>query len=267
MMVLGAAALLLTITPLRADDPIAIRKWDAIPPTAPTNKWDAAAAAGMTLTRGNSETLLMTLGIKALRRGTNHEVLLGAAGTYGENTTEKTVVTSNGDRVKKDETTKTAASASGYGQFNYLLTDRFYTGGRVDLVHDEIADLKYRATVSPLAGYYAIKNPWTKLSFEAGPSGVFEQQGDEANQYAALRVGDRFEHKFAPKARAWQTLDIMPQVDRFSNYLILAEVGAEAALTDRISLRAILQDTYDNEPALGRKNNDIKLITALAYKF
>jgi hypothetical protein len=32
-------------------------------------------------------------------------------------------------------------------------------------------------------------------------------------------------------------------------------------------LRAVLQDTYDNEPALGRKHNDIKLITSIVYKF
>ena len=35
----------------------------------------------------------------------------------------------------------------------------------------------------------------------------------------------------------------------------------------RLNISSILQDTYDNEPAPGRKKNDIKLVTALVYKF
>jgi putative salt-induced outer membrane protein YdiY len=226
---------------------------------AMTNRWEANVAAGLTLTRGNSDTLLTTLAFKALRKATNSEVLLGVTGSYGEATTQRD--------TEDEETRTTAANVQAYAQFNYLFTERFYAGGRVDYVHDAIADLKYRYTVSPLAGYYAVKNPKTKLAFELGPSGVFERQGKEDKQYAALRLGDRFEHKFTPKARLWQSFDVIPQIDRFSNYLLVGELGTEAAITDKVLLRAVLQDTYDNEPALGRKHNDIKLITSIVYKF
>ncbi len=226
---------------------------------AMTNHWDATLGAGLTLTRGNSDTLLTTLTFKAMRKATNNEVLLGAAGSYGTATTR---------RGEQDEETRTtAANFQAYGQFNYLFTERFYSGGRVDYVHDAIADLKYRVTVSPLAGYYAVKNPRTKLAFELGPSGVFERQGEVDNQYAALRFGDRFEHKFTPKAKLWQAFDVIPQIDRFSNYLLIAELGIEAAITEKVLLRGVLQDTYDNEPAIGRKHNDVKLITSIVYKF
>ena len=226
---------------------------------AMTNQWDGTLAAGLTLTRGNSDTLLTTLTFKAVRKSTNSEVLLGAAGSYGEATTDR----GEGD----EETRTTAANASAYAQFNYLFTERIYGGGRVDFVHDAIADLKYRVTVSPLAGYYAVKNPKTKLAFELGPSGVFERQGNVDNQYAALRFGDRFEHKFTPKAKLWQAFDVVPQIDRFSNYLLIAELGIEAGITEKVLLRGVLQDTYDNEPAIGRKHNDVKLITSIVYKF
>ncbi len=228
-----------------------------------TNLWDSSIAVGMTLTRGNSETFLSTATFKAVRKTTNNEVLLGAAGSYGEATTE--VSFPNGS--KRDESKSTAANAAAYAQFNHLFTQRIYGGGRVDFVHDAIADLKYRVTVSPLAGYYAIKTPAAKLSFEFGPSGVFERQGKEDNQYAALRFGDRFEYKFNPKSKVWQSFDYIPQVDRWGNYLLVAEVGGEAAFTQQFSLRAVLQDTYDNEPANNRKKNDLKFITSLVYKF
>lgn len=222
----------------------------------------------MTLTRGNSETFLSTLAFKAVRKTTNNEVLLGASGSYGESTTEETFLKNDGTKGQRDTSKRTVANASAYAQYNYLFTDRIYGGGRVDFVHDSVADLSYRVTVSPLAGYYVIKNPKAKLSFEFGPSGVFErQEGTNSSQYAALRLGDRFEYKFNPKSKVWQSFDVIPQVDRFSNYLLVTEIGGEAAFTQQFSLRAVLQDTYDNEPAEGRKKNDLKFITSLVYKF
>jgi putative salt-induced outer membrane protein YdiY len=58
-------------------------------------------------------------------------------------------------------------------------------------------------------------------------------------------------------------------VDKFDNYIINAEIGVEADLTQdkKLSLRAYLQDTYNSIPAPGHKKNDAKLIAAIAYKF
>lgn len=223
---------------------------------ADTNKWESSAAAGLSLTRGNSETLLATLDLKSTRKTPTDEIILGATAAYGENKNQVT-----------DKTDKTAESLAALAQYNHTINERWYAGLRADFLHDELADLKYRFTISPLIGYYAIKETDTTLKFEAGPSGVFERQGDEDNQYAALRLAERFEHKFNPKAKLWQSLEYIPQVDRFHNYLLIAEVGAEAALTERFSLRGVIQDYYDNEPAAGRKRNDLKLITSLVYKF
>lgn len=44
-------------------------------------------------------------------------------------------------------------------------------------------------------------------------------------------------------------------------------MGVEADLTKKMSLRVTLQDIYDNEPAAGRKRNDIRLVSGVAYKF
>jgi putative salt-induced outer membrane protein YdiY len=230
---------------------------------ANTNQWETSAAAGLTLTRGNSQTLLGNLSLNSSRKWPRDEVLLGASGTYGEQTVERTEP--NGTERERDETT--TANAQAFGQYNHLFTDEFYGGVRLAVVHDRIADVDYRVTLSPLVGYYVIKNPKTQLAFEAGPSFVLEKQGDDTDEYIALRFAERFEHKFSDKAKMWQTLEYMPQIDRWGNYIINFEIGAEASLTEKLSLRGVLQDTYDNEPAPGRKNNDVKLITALVYKF
>ena len=79
---------------------------------ANTNQWETSAAAGLTLTRGNSETLLGNISLNSSRKWPVDEVLLGASGTYGEQKIDST-----------DKTETTAASAEGFGQYNHLFNE------------------------------------------------------------------------------------------------------------------------------------------------
>jgi putative salt-induced outer membrane protein YdiY len=81
------------------------------------------------------------------------------------------------------------------------------------------------------------------------------------------RFAERFDHKLNERATLWQTLEFLPQVDRWGNFIINAEIGIETAITKSLSQRTFVQDTYDNEPAAGRRKNDVKLVAAIAYKF
>lgn len=220
-------------------------------PTAETQpKWDTSAALGFTLTRGNSDTLLFTGNIVTGKKWDQNEASLGADATYGEN---------DGD--------KNAESLHGFAQYNRLFTDRAYGYLRVDGLHDAVADIEYRFTLSPGLGYYFIKKENTKLSGEVGPAFIYEKQGDDTTGYFTLRLAERFDHKLNDRVKIWQSLEILPQVDDFDNYIVNAEVGIESSLTKKLSLRAYVQDSYDNQPAPDRKKNDLKLVTALAYKF
>ena len=82
-----------------------------------------------------------------------------------------------------------------------------------------------------------------------------------------MPIGEKFEHKFNDKTRVWQTLELLPQVTDFSNYIVTFEVGLETALTDKISLRLTIRDIYDSDPAPGRKENDFRFVTGVAVKF
>jgi putative salt-induced outer membrane protein YdiY len=156
--------------------------------------------------------------------------------------------------------------ARGTFQYNRLLGDTdSYFFGKADLLHDSVADVEYRLSLSP--GYYFTKNEKTKLSAEIGPGYIFEKVGSLEDDYLTLRVGERFEYKINDRARLWQSVEFMPQVDEFSNYLLVAEIGVESDLTEKMSLRVSLQDNYDNQPAAGRKSNDLRLVTGIGYKF
>jgi putative salt-induced outer membrane protein YdiY len=221
------------------------------PPPA-VKPWQTTAAVGLTLTRGNSETLLATLSLESKRDWDHNQAIFGVAGGYGE-----------------DKSIKNTEFLNGFGQYNRLFSDRFYAGMRVDATYDGIAGLDYRVRVTPLAGYYLIKTTNTLLSVEAGPSAVFEKQRDQSEDtYLGVRFGERFEQKLSAAARLWETVDYVPQVDKWAqNYVVTFETGVDTAINKHWSLRVLFQDIYTSDPAAGRERNDLRLVAGTAYKF
>lgn len=213
--------------------------------------WASSANAGLTLTRGNSDTLLFTVKLLTDKKTPVNEYNFDADGAYGDN-----------------NSVKSAETLHGFGQWNHLFSDKFYGYVRLEGLHDGIAGVKYRFTLGPGAGYYLIKDTHTTLATEIGGSYVFEKLGDEDTAYETLRFAERFEHKFKNYgARTWETLEILPQVDNFNNYLMNAEVGIEAAIAKNLSLQAYIDDNFNNQPAAGLKKNDVKLVSGISYKF
>lgn len=222
-------------------------------------KWDSTATAGVTLTRGNSKTFMASAAVASKRTWTNNEVLFGANAGYGENTT-----TVNGTKVD----TTTDSYVRGYGQGNHFFTPKFYGGLRLTGDHDDVAALAYRLTVSPLAGYYFIKETNSFLAGEIGPSYVREKFFDEpVDDYIGMRIGERGEHKFIGGSKIWETIEYIPKVEDFANYLVNAEAGVTAPLAKGLGLSLVLQDTYKSVPAAGKLKNDLKLIAGLTFTF
>ena len=217
-----------------------------------TNKsaWESSISAGLSLTKGNSDTLLTTAAFKTRKKTAENEFTFGADGSYGEN-----------DNVKNNET------LHGVGQFNHLFSERFYGYLNAEGLHDGIADLQYRFTFSPGTGYYFLKETNTTLAGELGPGLITQRLGSVDTTYSTLRLAERFEHKLDNGARVWERAEFLPQVNKLGNFLVNAEIGAEAALTKTLSLRVTVQDNFINQPAPGRKSNDVKLISGLVYKF
>lgn len=231
---------------------LTLRAQTTATPAPPPPKWDTTAAIGLTLTRGNSDTVLGSLSLDTKRKWEQSEALFGANGVYGE---------VNG--------TKNQEALTGFGQYNHLFSPRFYAGLRADGLYDAIAGVNYRFKINPLAGYYLLKEKRVSLAVEAGPSYVIEKLvNTPSDSYLAIRLGERFEFKLTESAKLWQTLEYLARADRWADkYLINAELGADAGLTQHISLRTVLQDIFDSQPSPGRKQNDVRLIAGVAYKF
>lgn len=226
---------------------------DPCGPKKVLDSWEKSLAAGLNLTRGNSDTLLLTLLAQA-RRETDQDIIrFDASYGYGEDSTN----TADGE----DSTTRNDARVT--AGYNYLLSERTFVGGIVDFRYDEIADIDYRFTLSPTVGYYFLKDADFKFSGDIGPSYVFEKVGGEENDYFAPRIGERFEWVISCTSKLYQSAEILYDVEDSDNYMMNAEAGVEAAIATNLALVVLLRDNYDNLPAADREKNDLTLITAL----
>jgi len=236
-------------------------------PTAP-NMWQSSIAAGATLTRGNSETFLGTLAAGTGKKWNQNELAFGADIAYGTSTVETKNPSTNGP-AKIKQTDTTAETIHGFGQYNRLFNERLYGLGRLEALHDGVADIDYRLSLNVGAGYYFIKTKETQLSAEVGPGYIVQRLGGQGDNYVTLRAAEKLNQALSDRARLWETAEILPQVDHFKNFIVNFEIGVEADLnaSKKLSLRVYLDDNYNNVPAAGRKKNALKLVAAVAYKF
>jgi putative salt-induced outer membrane protein YdiY len=208
------------------------------------------AALGLALTQGNRDTLLINFDLDRFVKGSNYEWMFGGRAAYGE-----------ADAARNQQLLR------GYGQYNHLFNTNWFAYGRFEALHDGMADLVYRLTATPGAGFFVIHRPKSYWNFEAGPGFVHERFEERTENFATLRLADRLEHRLNDRARFWHWAEYLPDTGDPADFVLNAELGAEVALNKTLSLRSTVVNTYRSEPAAGRQNNDLKLITGVSVRF
>lgn len=205
--------------------------------------WESSLNAAVQLTDGNSDTLALQVGASTTKSAGKHECLSGVTFSYGESEDEKNV-----------------ENLASHVQHNWFLNERLYVHTKLEAGYDDVADVDYRVFVGlPGLGYYLLSTDRTKLAVELSYAHLWEKVGGELRDVPSLRATQRFEHKLSETAKVWESVDYLPELKDFDQYLLLAEAGVEAMLNAHVSLRVVLTDTYDSDPAGGRENNDLAL--------
>ena len=226
-----------------------------------------ALNAGLTLTDGNSETLAANVGLKTEgeKEGLG-SVLAGAEFNYGESTVQTKTTDEAGVETVAEKDEKTVENAKLFANVKKTLSPRTFMSLDGTAAYDDVADIDYRATLGPGLGAYLVKNDRRELTLEAGPAYLWEKVGGARDDYLALRFAERYACQALKNAKLVQTLEYLPEAEDFDNYLLIGEIGVEAAMSDRLSLRVVLQDKYDNTPAEGKERNDFSLIAGVGIQ-
>jgi putative salt-induced outer membrane protein YdiY len=215
------------------------------------NGFATTLSAGLTLTDGNSETLAANASLKTEgeKEGLG-SVLAGVEANYGESTVDEVEST-------------TVENAKVFANVKKTMSPRTFGYLDASVLYDDVALIDYRATVGPGLGAYLVKNDKRTLTLEAGPSYVWEKVDGASDDYLALRFAERYTCQISKTAKLVQSLEYMPAAEDFDDYLLTGEIGVEAAMTDRLSLKVVLQDKYDSTPAEGAEYNDVSVIAGI----
>ncbi|MEM1156828.1 MAG: DUF481 domain-containing protein [Verrucomicrobiota bacterium] len=213
--------------------------------------WETEIALGANLSRGNNDSHRVKGEVKSKRTTEVDRLILALAAEAGEN-----------------EGTSTSEYLEGQADYRRDIHERLYWYTLLNGRRDAIADLDYRFTLSPGLGYTFIDEEQLDLSFEAGPAYVIEKLEDQDPEHSFRgRVGQELEWQINEWAKLFQNSEFLVNAEDTDDWILEAELGIETAITESFSLRFGAKDIYDNQPAAGRKKNDIQLNTAVVYKF
>jgi putative salt-induced outer membrane protein YdiY len=216
---------------------------------AGTDGFETSLSLGVTLNQGNTDSSLGNASLLTERKTDERELRAGAEFVYGEVDGEKS-----------------AESGRAFIGLKEILRERLYGSADSSAMYDPIADVKYRAIAALGIGYFLIKDEAASLSVDVGPAYVWEKVGGATDDYLAIRFAERYDRALSDTAKVWQSLEYIPEADDFNNYLLMGEVGVEAALNTRLSLRLVYKVIYDNEPAPDTKKSDRQLVAGLVVK-
>jgi putative salt-induced outer membrane protein YdiY len=216
---------------------------------AEESAWQSKAAAGLSLAKGNSDTVSLSLELTADQKTQKHETSLGALFAYGET-----------------GAIPTEQNGKAFAHYNMLSGGRTYLYVNFDIGHDSIASVDYRIITGPGIGYYVLKDENQALKVEIGASYVDEKlRNGTGSDTIALRIMQRYELALSKTAKLWTALEYLPELDDMDTFLLNAELGVETTISSKLSLRLLIQNRYDSAPVTGADENDVSARMALVY--
>ena len=159
----------------------------------------------------------------------------------------------------------------GMGRYAYSFGSMkgWYNFYRVEADHDRFADIDYRFVPAAGVGYWFYDLPKLKLLLEAGAG--YEHTSyrsnikDKGNWVLVPRAF--FEKELFTNTKIRQDVSYYPAFEDFSDYRIHSETILDIAMNQKLSLRISLIDDYNADPPADTKDNDLRVISSLAYSF
>lgn len=218
-------------------------------------QWSGGADVGVALTRGNSNTTNLGLGMAIARETLRDKTSLYAASVY--------------NREKTNGISRTTANTFRFGARYDRNFDRNWFGyGFTDLEHNGLQDLNLRWVLGGGLGYHAIKNERTQLDLLGGLDMSREYFDGNDNDRTSLeaQLGQTLDHHFTPRVSLKEQLYFFPNLSEGGEYRVNFDAALVMDISRRLAWQVTLSDRYLSDPPGGAKQNDLLLTTGLKIK-
>jgi putative salt-induced outer membrane protein YdiY len=228
------------------------------PPIKPIPKWTGNVSAGLTSTHGNTKTETVSASASMTKRTEKDRTQVST--DYAKGT--------QADRVTGiDETIEDWWRAK--GKYDYFFSKKFYgyVDGRYE--RDAVAQLDRRMIVGIGGGYQWLESADMNFSTEAGLASLYEKFDNQtdSNSELSAQLSYYFDKKLTKNTKFTHDLTYYPSLGKFSDYFLTSTAGIRADLGSNFfaNFKAIFN--YDQTPAPGSHQTDVKYFLGLGYSF
>lgn len=143
----------------------------------------------------------------------------------------------------------------------------WYGLGRFEADQDRFADINQRLVPAAGPGYAFFNSEDFKIKIETAVGFAQTNFSDiTANRFEALLIPRfLFESRIYGRSRFIQEVNVYASLDASDGYRVRSESAVEAPFLDRLKVRLSVIDEFDSHPSAGAKNNDIRVLSSVAY--
>jgi putative salt-induced outer membrane protein YdiY len=217
--------------------------------------WSGYLQAGLSLTRGNSETTTFALGANAVRATRRDKTSAYFTSLYATNETSGTSLT-------------TANAIRGGVRYELNLTDRAFAFGFGDAEFDEFQMLDLRLVLGGGLGYYLKKNERVQFQVFGGGSLNKEYFSDDTKRTSGeVLVGEELSAKLSDRVAFLQRFVIFPNLSEGGEFRTTFDSSLVTKLNRWLDWQVTFSDRYLSNPVDEAKKNDLLLTTGVRLSF
>lgn len=219
--------------------------------------WTGSLSAGLTITRGNSETTTVAFAFEAERKT-----------DLDRWTTKSWYNESEQEDPTTGETQTTARNYGGQLQYDRFVSERLYwlLNGKGE--RDELAALQFRGTGGAGLGYQFLDREQAKLNGEAGLNWVHEDlEGESPNEFLAARLAYNADYVWTETTKIGQSGELYPSLEDSDDWTAKLDTHLDVSMTKAMFLRVQHVLDYDNTPAEGATKADNRFLVTLGWSF
>ncbi|MGB9464877.1 MAG: DUF481 domain-containing protein [Candidatus Acidiferrum sp.] len=231
-----------------------------------TDFWSGLLDTGLSLTKGNSDSLTYSLSGKAARVTDRDKISVYTTAIY----TNSAI---NG------VTTTTAHAIRGGVRGDLNVSDKLFVFGFTDFEYDQFQDLDLRNVIGGGLGYHVINTKNTTFDVFAGGSydadffGALAATATTPATPAITRksgeivLGETFNAKLNNRTTLTEQFSLYPNVSNTGSYRFQFDTTAATKLKNWLSWQVTYSDRYLSDPLPTFKKNDLLLSTGLRLTF
>lgn len=243
-----------SVTTIRDDAEEAVYEKTVLHPGL-ADLWSGVVDTGLSLTRGNSDTLNYTFAGKAARVSSRDKISVYTTAIYADNSTTGTKQV-------------TAHDIQGGIRGDLNVSSRVFAFAMADFEYDQFQNLNLRSVFGGGAGFHVIKRASTTFDVNAG--GAYENESFStplSRSSGEIIVGEAFATKIGPRLSVSEAFSLYPDLTHSGQYRFTFDATAATKLKNWLSWQLTYSDRYLTDPVAGTMRNDAIFTTGIRVSF